>query len=490
MEPCNKEQAPQLEFSLGGGFSCRIIPGAGEEELADFIDNLDYLSAWFPTSTMGQAYWEELAKKAEEASADRTFFNDGADISREIYEMLRKQYGTDRYAASRLLARLWKLTAGGIREAVEGMGQDNKGCHDGGSYNIYLLAEKEGQPVAVLWLEGDGDSIMLEIRQWAEGFDNEKQEQLYRNFSQALLHAPDDIAVCRIVMEDPEREAFPFEYGWDGKDFLGCEPQEVLYWIEKRRKKAELIRKAFAKVEAHPFHHLEREFRERIIRELSRYIRIYQPEVMACADFRLTMESEVMSRAYAVWQNIWPEETQLSRALAKCGELVREEDAVKRGRLMEELEGLWGPIKEWIEHTTVRDLKHHTYQFTASLAGYCILQGAYYLNSEMARYDEILEKWRTYGGTPPPAAMEERQRWQKEAEELVNEQDSREHSDDSWGITGIVDAAEDFYREDLYFYAACVFAGGLPYEMGDFETGQPEKFREFWNTWLWEAFDL
>lgn len=140
-----------------------------------------------------------------------------------------------------------------------------------------------------------------------------------------------------------------------------------------------------------------------------------------------------------------------------------------------------------MEQTTIRDLNHKPHRFPASLSGLCIIQGAYHLNAEMARYDEIMEKWKALGGSTQNLRRQELQRHQKELEELVKEQDSGEHSEDSWGHTRDMDAQADFYREDLYFYAACAFAGGLPYEMEGFETGQPEKFREFWSEWLLEA---
>ncbi len=513
MELLDNEQDPQLYFTVGGGFSCRIIPGTSEEKLADLIDNLHYESAWCPTSTMGEEYWAELAREAERGLADRDFFYDGSDVTGEIYEMLRKQYGSgnqegspeqaysqanmlrlqhgaDRYAASWLLARLWQLTAGGIRNAIASLGQDNQGFGDGGGYNIYLLVEKEGQPVAVLWLEGTADYITLEIRQRAESLGGKEQERIYRSFAQSLLHAQEKIAVCKIIIKDPEQEAFPFPYGWDGTEFLCCTPEDVLYWLEKKRKKGELIRKAMVKVEAHPLHHLERGLREAICHELSLYIRLYQTENLLNTAFRLKLELDIMTRAAQIWQDTWWEESNLSLALTKCRELVYEENSVKRRIIMEELENIWSILRDFMEHTTIRDMKHRTHKFPASLAGYCIMQGAYFLHYEMERYMEVIEKWKTLGRDVEASSPEALHKRQKEIEELVNEQDNRKHSQDSWGRTGDTDTAEDFYREDMYFYAACTFADGLPYEMEGFETGKPEKFREFWNRWLYEALIL
>lgn len=312
---------------------------------------------------MGPEYWAERAREAEQGLADRVFFYDGSDVAGEIYEMLRTQYGSgnredspeqaylqvnmlppqsgaDRYAASWLLARLWQLTAGGICKAIAGLGKDNQGGSDGGGYPVYLLVEKEQQPVAVLWLEGTADYITLEIRQRAESLGDKEQEQLYRSFAQTLLHVPDNLAVCKIIIEDPERNSFPFPYGWDGTDFLCCTPEDVLYWLEKKRKKGELIRKAMVKVEMHPLHHLERELREEIIRELSRYTRTYQLKSIFCSDSRLRPELAVMGKAACLWQDTWPEETRLPLALAKCRQMVREENTVKRRKIIQELEEL------------------------------------------------------------------------------------------------------------------------------------------------------
>lgn len=513
MEPQDKEQETRLEFTVGSGFSCRIIPGASEERLEDFIDDLHHESAWCPTSTMGQEYWAERALEAERGLAGKAFFYDGSDAVREIYGMLRKQYGrdnqedspeqaylqadmprpqygADRYAASWLLARLWQLTVGGIREAIEGLGQDNQGFGDGGGYPIYLLVEKEQQPMAVLLLEGTADYITMEIRQRAESLDGREQERLYRSLAQTLLRTPEKIAACKITIEDPERESFPFPYGWDGKDFLCCTPEEVLYWLEKKRKKGELIRRAMVRVEMHPLHHLERGLREAICHELSRYLRIYQAENLLNADFRLKTELDILTRTAQIWQDTWQEETILPRALTKCRELVYEEDSVKRRIIMEELESTWSLLWDYMEHTTIRDRKHRTHKFPASLAGHCIMQGAYLLHYEMERYGEVIEKWKISARDGEASSPETSHRRQKEIEELVNIQDNRELSEDSWGKTGDTDIPEDFYREDMYFYAACAFADGLPYEMEGFETGRPEKFREFWHRWLDEALIL
>ncbi len=176
--------------------------------------------------------------------------------------------------------------------------------------------------------------------------------------------------------------------------------------------------------------------------------------------------------------------------LTKSRELVYEENSVKRRIIMEKLENTWSILRHFMEHTTIRDMKHRTHKFPASLAGYCIMQGAYLLHYEMERYMEVIEKWKTFGMEVEAPSTDVLHRRQKEIEEWVNEQDNREHSQDSWGRTGDTDTAEDFYREDMYFYAACTFADGLPYEMEGFETGKPEKFWEFWNRWLYEALIL
>lgn len=486
------KKEPQLKFAMVGGYTCRIVPGAWEEELSDYIEDLHYESNWVPTSTMKEDYWTELQEKIQKEQENKKYFYDGSDISSDCLEMLRTQFGSDRYAPSWLLARLWQLTDGGISKAMVSLQQGEPGFADGGDYHLFLLVEKDHEAVAVLCIEGSADlhTFIIDIRQYSESLGEEGLEQIFKNFADTLLRAPKEIAVCKITINDPEQGGFPWEYGWDGKVFLRCSEEAVLSWLDKKGRNAKLIREALNQVEAHPFHHLERSLREAICQEHSRYIRIYEAEKISFIAFRLKMELEVMTRAWGIWQNTWREEDKLCQALTKCRELAGERDANRRRKIIEELENTWNNIRDFMEHTTIRDIKHKTHKFPASLAGHCIMQGAYRINYEMERYGEVIDKWKILCRDRGVPSQEELQRIQKEMEVLVNAQDNQELSEDSWGKTGETDTAEDFYREDMHFYAACTFAGGLPYEMEGFETGQPEKFREYWRWWLLEALNL
>lgn len=49
------------------------------------------------------------------------------------------------------------------------------------------------------------------------------------------------------------------------------------------------------------------------------------------------------------------------------------------------------------------------------------------------------------------------------------------------------DTLEEFYEEDMYFYAACAYAGGTPYSIEGFEIGDMQRYDQFWRWWLLEA---
>lgn len=124
--------------------------------------------------------------------------------------------------ASWVLARLRDLAPESIPETQEDF-------VDGGAYCVEMAAMQGETTIAELQIQGDSFGVVL------IGYARSEEEaaKIFEDFTKCLLTAPQNIAVCRWEIYDPEWEDDPScytpeptsesrnEFGWDGTTFLG-----------------------------------------------------------------------------------------------------------------------------------------------------------------------------------------------------------------------------------------------------------------------------
>lgn len=120
--------------------------------------------------------------------------------------------------ASWLLARLWYLSHGAIYFALD-VDKNGLGMSDGGNYLVFALVEDNtGRIMAEMEIEGM--SIFTQMILTARSIHVSPSEVI-KALADTLKAQPNQIAVCRIAISDPEQLGVLHEYGWDGKQFLG-----------------------------------------------------------------------------------------------------------------------------------------------------------------------------------------------------------------------------------------------------------------------------
>jgi hypothetical protein len=135
-----------------------------------------------------------------------------ANHSPEAYQ----QYSP--FIGSWLLARLWFLSAGKIKDAL-GVDSEGFGAIDGGHYVADAVIKNDAQEiVATLWVEGTSWGF-AEMR-LVECDVHTNPEMLVQGFSKLLWQNPQEVSVCKIAMRDFERNMHPIYYGYDGENFI------------------------------------------------------------------------------------------------------------------------------------------------------------------------------------------------------------------------------------------------------------------------------
>lgn len=207
-------------FYIGGGYYCRIVPGLkGQDDYTEWVDNIHYEpDIWLWTAEKGM----HRPVKTEPTEEELVEFN-GVSLTISLQEAVEKDFGQTDSGPSWLLSRLWHMTGGAILQAMDNVDENGKGFGDGGAYHFHVLIETAEGGVAVLKGDGNQDlnmtSLSLAVR--SEHMKAPQMEQLFHCLHTALLADMRQLAVCRIVVEDPEKNGFLFEYGWDGQRLLG-----------------------------------------------------------------------------------------------------------------------------------------------------------------------------------------------------------------------------------------------------------------------------
>lgn len=207
-------------FYIGDGYYCRIVPGLHHpDDFTDLVRDIHYEpDIWLWTAEKGM-HRPVNPDPTEEELAEF----DGVSVVHSLQEAIDREFGQAASKPSWLLAKLWHMTGGAILQAMANVDENGKGFGDGGDYQFQVLIESAEGGLAVL--EGRGDQslnyIALSLAVRSEHMKAAQMEQLFRCLQAALLADVRQLAVCRIVVEDPEKGGFLFEYGWDGKQLLG-----------------------------------------------------------------------------------------------------------------------------------------------------------------------------------------------------------------------------------------------------------------------------
>ena len=124
--------------------------------------------------------------------------------------------------ASWLLARLWFLTNGEIKEGLN-IYEENRGGQDGGWYYCqFSIEDFNGKTVTIIYVEACSWYENVFIKECSESVDPLEAIELIKNI---LIKEPTSLAVCSIGIEDPEENCKLYTYGWDGSIFLGKNAQ-------------------------------------------------------------------------------------------------------------------------------------------------------------------------------------------------------------------------------------------------------------------------
>lgn len=206
-------------FYIGGGYYCRIVPGFHHpDDYTDLVQDIHYESdIWLWTAEKGM----HRPDKLEPTEEDLVEF-DGVSVTRSLEEAVEREFGQAASKPSWLLARLWHMTGGAILQSMDNVDEKGKGFGDGGDYQFHVLIETADGGMAVL--EGRGDQslnyIALSLAVRSEQLKAPQMEQLFQGLHDTLLTGVRQLDVCRIVVEDPEKNGYLFEYGWDGQRLL------------------------------------------------------------------------------------------------------------------------------------------------------------------------------------------------------------------------------------------------------------------------------
>ena len=206
-------------FYIGGSYYCRMVPGLHHpDDYADWVDDIHYeADVWLWTAERGMHRPAKNELSEEELAAF-----DGVSVSISWKKEVEQEFGQYASLPSWVLARMWYLSSGTIRKAIETIDGNGEGSGDGGTYYFHILVEDSQGGVAVL--EGQGDQalndIFLSLGARSERMKAPQIEQFFRCLHDALLADVRQLAACRVVVKDFEKNGLPFEYGWDGKRLL------------------------------------------------------------------------------------------------------------------------------------------------------------------------------------------------------------------------------------------------------------------------------
>lgn len=227
-------------------------------------------------------------------------------------------------------------------------------------------------------------------------------------------------------------------------DLVGEETKEervLRQMAENDPELAKTIIEALQSMEKHPYHHLERALREDIYLKLDGYD---QDSCGKRQPSRILLAEKELALVRPLWHRVWKDDQVMTDLCEKFGRAARAETREEKAALLANWEQGWKKARDWTQQTLLKDTKKRLHRFPESLAGLAAA-AALIVAGEGAIRPEQASHFFTQ------------------------------------------DTPEEFWYEDMDFYAASAYAGGLPYPMDGFSLADPEKYRKYWRWWLLEA---
>ncbi|MBP2638982.1 MAG: hypothetical protein H6Q72_4889 [Firmicutes bacterium] len=201
---------------------------------------------------------------------------------------------------------------------------------------------------------------------------------------------------------------------------------------------------ALESVEKHPYHHLERGLRADICQKMSEYDQGHYGKPPANSS-RVWIAEKQLALVKPLWKQAWKDDATVDDLIDAFNRVSNAETREDKAALLADWEQKWKKARGWTQQTWLKDTQHQLQRFPESLVGLSaaaslVVAGEGAIQPEQASH--IFEK----------------------------------------------DTPAEFWYEDMDFYAAAAYAGGLPYQMEGFVlTAEPDKYRRYWRWWLLEA---
>lgn len=220
----------------------------------------------------------------------------------------------------------------------------------------------------------------------------------------------------------------------------------IIQWISANGNPAlgKAVAEALQSVEQHPYQHLERGLRVDICRRLTEYDQgLYGNRPLHSS--RVFLAEKQLALIKPLWNSTWQEDTTVTALIGTFSRVAKAERKEEKAALLADWEQEWVRARTWTQQTWLKDTNHQIHRFPESLVG---LSGA----AALVVAGE--------GAIRPEQASHIFER----------------------------DMPEQFWYEDMDFYAAAAYAGGLPYQLDGFAAAaDPKKYRKYWRWWLLEA---
>lgn len=236
--------------------------------------------------------------------------------------------------------------------------------------------------------------------------------------------------------------------------------EAVVQWISAKvnPEMGKAVAEALESVEQHPYHHLERSLRTDICRRMINYDQGFY-ENRPRYSSRVFLAEKQLALVRPLWNRTWRDDSTVADLIDTFNRIAKAETLEDKAELLAGWEQKWEKVRTWTQQTWLKDTNHQFHHFpeamvSLSAAAALIVAGEGAIQPEQASH--MFEK----------------------------------------------DTPNQFWYEDMDFYAASAYAGGVPYLAKNlidpqkfygglpylsFDQGDPQKYRKYWRWWLLEA---
>lgn len=216
--------------------------------------------------------------------------------------------------------------------------------------------------------------------------------------------------------------------------------KETIQWFQQNTtfELAKLVETGLNLISEHPFHHLELGIREGI------YLQLGPQGSNLGYKRRVALANIVLDKIIPLWNSIWPASGLLEPMMERFVKLKGNCTPEEREDILVSFDEDWEQVISFIEKNKITDLKHRNHYFAESVTGLAVVQALAIAGCDIF---------------------------------MTNEEPCIDRKDE----------ISDFRYSELHFYAAFAYAGGAPYKLPHFESGNPQKYKAFWEWWLFEA---